>query len=268
MIAKPTPARILELPQLGIPLDGEILEKCKIWNLGISISQHQQDCNASCIYDLDGRTGVALEVMIRNNSPCRAIRLDLRYIQIEIPWCQWFHWLEGPAKIDGREQYSLGGLPPRTFESLQALNHRLRRRELLFPGQELDGFLLGVGEGPISNDARDDQRFSADFSVYYQHGRVHWRRCGFFANFSIRLGPSRASWQRWLDQQMARDARAAQAAKEAAEKSSMGQEEVVADSIQAEVEAVSDSAQAEVRSVADPIRVEVGLADSDGAHVT
>jgi hypothetical protein len=69
--------------------------------------------------------------------------------------------------------YSFPGLRTLSFERDAVLNHRLNGRSVLLPGDELEGLLMAIGEGPLPNEFHDRERFSTILSAYY--GR--WKRC-------------------------------------------------------------------------------------------
>lgn len=138
-------------------------------HLGITMWQGPVNFE-SCLIELDhGRTGVIVSLIIQNPPTLdRLIRLDLQRFRIEIPWCRQFSWLEDPrGKAPRPYLYSFSGLRSLSFEPGLVLNHRLGRRDVLLPGDELDGLLMGVGEGAMPNEFHDRQRFSTLLWTYY-----------------------------------------------------------------------------------------------------
>ena len=143
-----------------------------------------------------GLTGVIVDLTIGNPPSGRPIHLDLQNFRIEIPWCQ-VNWLEKaepliiererPEKTPAPKLYFLPGDPTLSFAKNEVLNHRLSRRCVLLPGNELVGPLMGVGERPVPNEFHDRQRFTTCLSAYYERGK----RCDLQVDFIVEREPKR-----------------------------------------------------------------------------
>jgi hypothetical protein len=165
----------------------------------------------SCLIELDhGRTGVILSLIIQNPPTLdRLIRLDLQRFRIEIPWCRQFDWLEDPISKGPRPYlYSFPGMRTLSFGRDEVLNHRLGHGGALLPGDELEGLLMGVGEGAMPDEFHDRQRFSTHLSAYYERGKL----CDLGVDLMVRREAKKKASERKLtpDQAKARDARMAE----------------------------------------------------------
>jgi hypothetical protein len=154
-------SRAKELEALGIPLDGEVLEKSQEPCRGLWIDQDPQTPHTRLFDTISGGTGVWITVWI---GVYRIIRVSA--VRLDIPWCKQIRWLEDPLRKAPAKYYYSFPVPgtPR-FERDAVLNHQLRSNSKLFPGQ-LDGFLLGIGEEPIPDQYRDREPFEARLSIF------------------------------------------------------------------------------------------------------
>ncbi|MGB8591992.1 MAG: hypothetical protein WA755_00280 [Candidatus Acidiferrales bacterium] len=150
-----------EFRNAGIPLDEEVVRDATAAGRGLSVYQ----VGRSQITDLElGGTGYLLGIGIRNESnrilsPC-AYRLEL-------PWDdEQFGWLE-PSSL--RKQagkiYGWQGEGP-GYPANVVLNHCVGARSRLFPGDCLEGWLLGTGQATIPGAYRDRERVKAGLTVF------------------------------------------------------------------------------------------------------
>jgi len=145
-----------QLRGAGIPLDGEVLEGMQSAGRGLSIFDVGTIAD-TCIFNLDsGQMALMSLIAICNDSP-RIVWIH--EYRVEVPWWEpHFRWLEDPARKVPRElTYSLPSPGPTDFERDAILNHRLRRKGRLSPGQCIQGLLLGVGQEPIPSNYRHRQ---------------------------------------------------------------------------------------------------------------
>jgi hypothetical protein len=157
--------RANELQALGIWLDGGVLEKMQAAYRGLCLEQDPAALY-TCVYDLGDRgTGYVISIMIRNESE-RAIRGMIAPLQL--PWCEAnFHWLKLSRGQAYREHtYDFPDPGPSGFEYETVLNHRLGVRSYLFPGDPLEGYLLGVGSAPIPAEFRNQPFLQARLSIF------------------------------------------------------------------------------------------------------
>src|ERR1035437_7166507 len=137
-----------ELQRLGVPLDGEVLERRRAASFGLDI-QVSDEFYEMAILDAEfGGTFVMIRTVICNVSP-RRIRVD--QCHIELPWDDPdFSLLEVPwLKEPGKFTYSSPRAPSYSFEREAVLNHRFGRQGGINPGDSLDGLILGVGSEAI-----------------------------------------------------------------------------------------------------------------------
>jgi hypothetical protein len=153
-----------ELEALGIPLDGEVLEKVLDAYRGLWIGQDPISIHTE-LFDLaSGGTGISIGLTVWNESS-RIIRL--KAAGLEIWWCNQIRWLEDPFRNAPRKFfYSFPKPDTHTFERDAVLNHQIGRKHELLPGNRLDRFLLGIGEEPIPDHYREGELFEAPMSIY------------------------------------------------------------------------------------------------------
>jgi len=191
-------------------LSGNKLDACD----DIVMEQGPVNFHTSLIELEGGLTGVVVDLIIGNPPSGHPIHLDLQQFRIEIPWCQ-VNWLEKaepliaearkrPKKTPAPKLYFLPGYPTLSFAKNEVLNHRLSRRCVLLPGNELVGLLMGVGERPLPDEFHDRERFTTCLSVYYARGK----RCDLQVDFMVDREPkhgqdtvmARVARQRLLEQ--------------------------------------------------------------------
>jgi hypothetical protein len=158
-----------QLRGAGIPLDEEVLEGMQAACQGLSIFQIGAVHHAR-IFDLDsGGWGLMVTLEICNDSQRIVWPHECR---VDMPWWErHFRWLEDPARKAPREfTYSFPPPGPTDFERDAVLNHRLRRPGRLYPGECIEGFLLGVGQEPIPSNYRHRQSLEMRVWVYDERG--------------------------------------------------------------------------------------------------
>ncbi len=158
-----------ELRSGGIPLDQEVVEQMRAACRGLLIQQ----CGTAletAIFDLEsGGAAYVLNVAIDNVSD-RILRPQEP--RLEIPWSDLhFRWLENPFGKAPREYtYSLPPYGPAGFDPEVVLNHSLRPGRKLYPGDYLEGLLLGVGQASIPVHYVDRQAVKLRLSIYDERG--------------------------------------------------------------------------------------------------
>ncbi len=158
-----------QLSGAGIPLDAEVLEATEAACRGLAIYQGPNIPDTQ-IFDLDsGGTGYMLTIAMRSDSPRT---LWLHEFRLEIPWWEpRFRWLEYPLGKAPREYtYSFPDPGPVGFEPDDVLNHRLGRKGRLYPGDWIEGLLLGVGQEPMPSHYQDRQALDMRLWVFDEQG--------------------------------------------------------------------------------------------------
>jgi hypothetical protein len=153
----------------GIPLDDVVVQSMKAASRGLSLHQTGTPVDSN-IFDLNsGGAGYILSIAICNDSD-RIIRPVA--CRLKTPWDEArLRWLEDPLRRVPREySYSFPAADLYGFEREGVLNHLLNRKIRLYPGDMIEGFLLGVGEECISADYRDRRCLVTQFSVYDARG--------------------------------------------------------------------------------------------------
>jgi hypothetical protein len=158
-----------ELRTAGIPLDEEVLEATKAASRGLSLIQIGTSIESGTFDLIPGGTGYMLSVAICNDSNCDISLHDLR---LKIPWSEpQFHWLEDPLhKVPREFVYSFPEGGPMGFDRDVVLNHRIDQQGKLYPGDCLEGLLLGVGQERAPVEYRDRQRVQTRLSVFDERG--------------------------------------------------------------------------------------------------
>ena len=155
-----------ELRAAGIPLDDEVGHELIASGLGLLIYQ----VTPGRIFALDGGgTGYMVGVGVRNDS----YRITSPHaFRLEIPWEEErFAWLEPsslrtpPRKVYRWPGRDSGGLP-----ACEVLNHRLGAKGKLFPGDCLEGYLLGAGDAAIPRTYCDGQFAITKLSIFDGRG--------------------------------------------------------------------------------------------------
>jgi len=156
-----------ELTAGGIPLDEEVVESLKASGGGLSIYQSLTTFE-SYITDLEfGGTGYVLSLEIYNGSDQilwpRAYRLTPLANERE------FRWLEILSpRVEGEPPYQFPRETSGGFGDAEVLNHRLGRKYRLYPGDSLDGLLLGAGQQPLLPEYRNGQLLDVTLSIFDQ----------------------------------------------------------------------------------------------------
>src|SRR5438874_6252732 len=141
--------RYEELLQWGTPLDAMLLEKAKAACRGLEIVQSGTPFE-NVIYSKAGiGSEIMLSVQIENISDT-VIRIDA--IRLKMPWFDDdFRWLKKLSSKDLREcaGYVLPACGQWGFDQSVVLNRLLVRDFKLFPGDVIEGLLLGEGASSI-----------------------------------------------------------------------------------------------------------------------
>src|SRR5712692_4875446 len=183
-------ALVSQLRSRGIPLDGEVLEGMQSAGRGLSILQTGTIADTR-IFDLDsGQMALMSLIAICNDSP-RIVWMHEH--RVEIPWWEpRFRWLEEPLRKVPREYtYSFSDPGPVGFERDVVLNHRLGRKGRLYPGDCLEGLLLGVGQEPIPSNYRHRQSLEMRVWVFDEKGNRFWGDITFLVAREARLARER-----------------------------------------------------------------------------
>lgn len=143
------------LETLGIPLDGEAVSSLRASPRGIEVCQ----AGYSQVVDLDGGgTGVEVSVGIDPHS----FTTIAQYL-LELPWTQ-VSWLKESSKKDYCYQMPDPLTYPYTRD--EVLNHRVGRKGKMFPGNLVEGVLLGISEDPIPAEYVDGQKLRTRLWVF------------------------------------------------------------------------------------------------------
>lgn len=159
-------AIISQLRAASIPLDEEVVRAATAAGRGLSL----YGLGPGRIIELyRGGAGYCLFVGLRNNSE-RII--SPHAYRLKLPWEEErFGWLE-PCRR-GRPTRNIYVWPdegPHGFAAGEVLNNRLGPKGRLFPGDRLEGFLLGVGDGAIPENYRNGERARATLTVFDARG--------------------------------------------------------------------------------------------------
>jgi hypothetical protein len=153
----------------GIPLDEEVLKVLKAASGGLSLFQTGTAVE-NTVFDLDsGGAGGILSIAVQNDS--EEINW-IRECRLEVLWEEpHFRWLDDPAREpSGTHCYSFPPPGPVGFEPEVVLNHRIGRRGQLYPGEQLEGLLLGVGYAPIPDQYRHRQLLRTQLVIVDRRG--------------------------------------------------------------------------------------------------
>jgi hypothetical protein len=161
--------RARQLEALGVPLDDEVLAKSQEASRGLWISQDPNIPQTTIFDTISGGTGVIISLSICNESD-QMIRISAA--RLDIFWCKQVRWLDDPLRKAPVKHYYSIPMPdfPR-FERDAILNHRFGPNGKLFPGDQLDGFLLGIGVEPIPDQYINRALFEARLWIF--DGRNH-----------------------------------------------------------------------------------------------
>ena len=174
--------RATELRDLGVRLDEEILEQEGARLRPICIQPIFPACG---LYEVGGRdvpeggTGFEARVRLSVNGSARILKFEA--VRILLPWTQ-IRLLPKPRKTDGGcyRSFDVQRYP---IDPNDVLNDRLRSGERIFPGEELEGLILGFGVDSIPTEYRSGQRVPATLWVVAAPGYV--------GNFSLLMTVSR-----------------------------------------------------------------------------
>jgi len=83
--------------------------------------------------------------------------------------------------------YFFPGMLTFAFVRDEVLNHRLRHKLVILPGDEIAGILMGLGDGRLPDGFHDRERFTTRLSAYYGRGK----RSDLEVDFMVNLNPER-----------------------------------------------------------------------------
>jgi hypothetical protein len=152
---------------LGIPLDGEAVSSLRKSSRGIVVCQTGYFFENEVV-ELDCRgTGVTVSVGIENPSHT-VITIDQFWL--ELPWTQ-PSWLKEPPKKD--YGYQMPDPLRHPYAREQVLNHRVGRRGKIYPGDLVEGVLLGISKESISAEYADQQKLCTRLWVFDTRGKSY-----------------------------------------------------------------------------------------------
>jgi hypothetical protein len=156
-------ARAKELQTLGIPFDGEILEKFEATSRALYLAQDPNPPN-TYVFDLrSGGTGIIIDFIVLNDSDQK---IRLAGARLDFPWSAQFHWLEDPFRSNPRGwAYVFPAPDPQKYDRGTVLNHHFGAK-ILLPGEDLRGFLLGKEEARIPARYENYQRLQGQLLVF------------------------------------------------------------------------------------------------------
>ncbi|MGB9402105.1 MAG: hypothetical protein WCA98_01100 [Candidatus Acidiferrales bacterium] len=157
--------RFSELRNAGIPLDEEVVLVATAASRGLLL----YPVAPSQIIELEwGGAGYLLGIGIRNESnrimSPHAYRLEMPWEEEQIGWIEPCSRRAPPGKI-----YTWQGKGP-GYPASEVLNHRLGAKGRLFPGDCLEGWLLGAGHAAIPGAYRDRERVRTRLTVFGGRG--------------------------------------------------------------------------------------------------
>jgi hypothetical protein len=161
-----------KLQALGVPLDGEVLERIRAASLGLSIHTFETAADAFIADTPVGGALLAIHVVIANDSP-RVIRIH--QFRVGLPWIDPdFTLLADPRHNIPREQlYWSAKDPTLRFNREAVLNHRTGSRGRLAPGESIDGILFGAGEQAIPEPFHNSKWVEVTLGIVDGRGTTH-----------------------------------------------------------------------------------------------
>jgi hypothetical protein len=161
-----------ELQALGVPLDGEVLERTRTAAPGLNIQIFPSAAECTILDAQYGGTFLMIRAIISNDSP-RVIQLN--QCRIKLPWHDSeFRLLEDPwRKMPREHSYSSPNVPTLSFEREVVLNHRFGHEGRLNPGDSLDGMILGVGSQVIPDQYHDRQEVDVQLVIIDGQGKMY-----------------------------------------------------------------------------------------------
>ncbi len=163
---------VSQLRNAGIPLDGEVVRKLTAAGSSLSITQSGTVVQNE-VFDLNnGGTGYLISLLISNDDADRTISID--HFRLEIPWDEpTFRWLPKPfGRRPSARTYRFPRGGPEDLVPEVVLNHRIGRLGRFYPGDWIDGYLLGIGEAPIPESYIDRQGVEMTLSICESRGSV------------------------------------------------------------------------------------------------
>lgn len=144
-----------ELQHLGTPLDETVLRSSRAASQGLEISQTGCGPENIAYVPVAGGVGIMLSLCIENVSN-RTIRLSA--IRLIMPWFDSeFSWLKKQSSkvLNPWGGYQLRGFGTYGLDPTTVLNHRLTHNFTFYPGDAVEGFLLGEGLASVPAEFSD-----------------------------------------------------------------------------------------------------------------
>jgi hypothetical protein len=149
----------------------------------------------STAFDLGAGTGFTINLVVTS----RVSGFAVSHIELKLPWDHTHvQWLEDPKVIDGRSRcYRFFGNETLEFERNLVLNHRLKRTQRFSAGESAEGFLLGLGSEPISEEYPHGKMIPGFVVIYDQFARMCRVTIELWADRSARsIRPARSGAKR------------------------------------------------------------------------
>src|SRR5579862_3679583 len=175
-MCKPTNGEEFELArrlhELGVAVDYDPFERMRAESAGLSIFQNSD--GPSLILDMPaGQTGCLFNLALVNDSERQVLALS----RIRFDGPEWLHNLRlipDPRLTKGSKCPDAYFLRPDEcgYPREVVLNHFVRGKHKLPPGELADGFLLAIADGCIPFDYAAHDRIKVRLKIFDQHGRA------------------------------------------------------------------------------------------------
>jgi hypothetical protein len=158
--------RLEELHEGGTFVDPTVLEEARAARRGLEIDQDPNWFQSLVLPKASGGVGIVVSLEMENVSD-RIIRPKAARLQLPWPDAD-FHWLKKPSSKEVRERggYVLAACGTHEFHPSVVLNHRFGRDLELYPGDSIEGFLLGVGTASVPDTYPNYMRVPARLTVF------------------------------------------------------------------------------------------------------
>lgn len=152
---------------LGIPLDGEAVSSLRKSSRGIEVCQTGYFFENEVV-ELDcGGTGITVSLGIENPSH-KVITID--QYRLKSHWTQ-ISWLKEPTKkLYG---YQMPDPLRHPYARDLVLNHRVGRKGKMYPGDLVEGLLLGLSDDAIPAEYVDGHKLSARVCLFDTRGNAY-----------------------------------------------------------------------------------------------
>ena len=155
MKARQETALFEDLHRWGTPLDEGVLRNARLASQGLKITQFGAAPENIAYVKASGMMGIMLNMCIENVSD-RIVKVDA--IRLQLPWSDAdFHWLQkqSPKVLNQWGGYVLSACGPYGINPAIVLNHRLTPNFKFYPGDVLEGCLLGESSAPVPTEYLD-----------------------------------------------------------------------------------------------------------------